>query len=488
MAGVRAPSPAEYGACLDVIREARHEAGRGDEPFDALVWARTDGPDDERALAYPEAGATCGSRRSTRGATPWSTYAEGSTPGRRARAEVLGALTGPDSAPGLADRTGGRSLGCRHDGPDRLSGYVDVWWQAVDDFTALLEQLPAEEWSTPTDLAGWDVRAVAAHIAHLEAVLAGSPEETVEVGEPDHVTGLMGLYTEQGVVARRDRSPDAIINEIRSAATARAHRAGRPAHDGTAKPERIFGGIGWDWNTLLRNRPLDVWMHEQDVRRAVGRPGGMDSPAARHTAEYLAESLGLVVAKRVGAEPGTTVVLAIAGSEPIAFAVNEQRRGERLTEIPTDPTVGLAMDREAFILLAGGRRSPSPARSRSPATPPWARRSSTPSRSRRERRHRRVARRGHARPGRADDRRHRHHGRRAGLRDRAELARRGARVVPRRRTPPEWRTPSAPSARRSPTRRSSRRRSTSPTSARYDARVRSCPASGRSTPSSTTPA
>jgi uncharacterized protein (TIGR03083 family) len=163
------------------------------------------------------------------------------------------------------------------------------------------------------------------------------------------------------VVARRDRSPDAIINEIRSAATAR-HTAllADPPTDGTAKPEQIFGGIGWDWNTLLRNRPLDVWMHEQDVRRAVGRPGGMDSPAARHTAEYLAESLGLVVAKRVGAEPGTTVVLAIAGSEPIAFAVNEQRRGERLTEIPTDPTVGLAMDREAFILLAGGRRSPEP--------------------------------------------------------------------------------------------------------------------------------
>ena len=46
---------------------------------------------------------------------------------------------------------------------ERLSGYVDVWWRAVDDFTSLLEQLPAEEWSTPTDLAGWDVRAVAAH-------------------------------------------------------------------------------------------------------------------------------------------------------------------------------------------------------------------------------------------------------------------------------------------------------------------------------------
>jgi len=245
---------------------------------------------------------------------------------------------------------------------DRLSGYVDVWWQAVDDFTGLLEQLPAEEWSAPTDLPGWDVRAVAAHIAHLEAVLAGSPEETVEVGEPDHVTGLMGLYTEQGVVARRDRSPDAIINEIRSAATAR-HTAllADPPTDGTAKPEKIFGGIGWDWNTLLRNRPLDVWMHEQDVRRAVARPGNLDGPAAKHTAEYLAESLGYVLGKKVGAPAGTSLLLDMEGSAPIAFAVDENGRGQRVAS-PAGPTVTLHMDRESFIRLAGGRCAAEPGR------------------------------------------------------------------------------------------------------------------------------
>jgi len=244
---------------------------------------------------------------------------------------------------------------------ERLAGYVEVWWQAINDFTELLEKLSPEQWSTPTDLDGWDVHAVAAHIAHLEAILAGAPEETVEVGEPAHVTSLMGLYTEQGVVARADRTPDELINEIREAATAR-HTAllADPPTDGSAKPEQIFGGIGWDWNTLLRNRPLDVWMHEQDVRRAVGRPGGLDSPAAIHTADYLAESLGLVIAKRVGAEPGTTVVLEMEGHEPVAFAVNEQRRGERLPEPPAEPTVRLTTDRETFTVLAGGRRTPEP--------------------------------------------------------------------------------------------------------------------------------
>jgi uncharacterized protein (TIGR03083 family) len=242
---------------------------------------------------------------------------------------------------------------------ERLASYVDVWWQAVNDFTDLLESLSAEEWRTPTDLAGWDVHAVAAHIAHLEGILAGAPEESVEVGEPDHVTGLMGLYTEQGVVARRGRTPDELINEIREAATQR-HTAllADPPSDGSAKPDHIFGGIGWDWSTLLRNRPLDVWMHEQDVRRAVGRPGGMDSPAAVHTAEYLAESLGFVLAKRVGAPSGTVVALEIEGHEPAAYGVNDAGRGERLAEPPATPSVTITTDRESFIVLAGGRRVP----------------------------------------------------------------------------------------------------------------------------------
>ena len=246
-------------------------------------------------------------------------------------------------------------------GQDLLRGYIDVWWQAINDFTDLLEELDEADWAAPTDLPGWDVKAVASHIAHLESILSGAPEETAEVGQPDHVTGLMGLYTEIGVVTRRDATPDAIINEIRSAATARHTRLlADPPTDPAGKPEPIFGGVPWDWRTLLRNRPLDVWMHEQDVRRAVDRPGGMDSPAARHTAEYLAESVGYVLAKRVGAPAGTTVVLELEGSAPYAFTVNDAGRGERLGEGPADPDVLLRMDREAFIRLAGGRRDPEP--------------------------------------------------------------------------------------------------------------------------------
>ena len=246
------------------------------------------------------------------------------------------------------------------DDREELAGYVDIWWGAVNDFLDLLEEVPEDDWTTPTDLAGWDVKACAAHTAHLESILAGGPEETAEVGEPAHVTGLMGLYTEIGVVNRREASADAIINELREAVTKR-HTAllADPPTDGEEKPPRIFAGAPWTWRTLLRNRPLDIWMHEQDIRRAVDRPGGMNSPAARHTAEYLAESLGFVLGKKVGAPVGTSLVLDMAGSAPMGFEIDANGRGRQVPP-PANPTVTLRMDRESFIRLAGGRCAAEP--------------------------------------------------------------------------------------------------------------------------------
>ena len=242
---------------------------------------------------------------------------------------------------------------------ERLSRLVEVWWGAVHDLVALLEQVPDHQWGAETDLAGWNVHAVAAHIAHLESLLAGTAHEQVDIGEPPHVRGVMGQFTEQGVVARRDRTPEQLIEEVRTSAAARHDQLlAEPPTDGQAPAPSPFDLLGWSTETLLRNRPLDVWMHEQDVRRAIGRPGNLDSPAAVHTADYLAESLGYVLGKRVGAAPGTSLVVEVAGHRSFAFAVADNGRGEPLSTPPAEPTVRIATDRETFILLAGGRRTP----------------------------------------------------------------------------------------------------------------------------------
>lgn len=244
-----------------------------------------------------------------------------------------------------------------------LASYVDLWWQAVTDFVDLLERLPEDQWSTPTDLPGWDVRAVVSHTAHLERVLATGEEEHAEVGEPPHARGPMGLYTEIGVVNRRDATPETLVAEIREF-TATRHDAllADPPTDAAAPAHPAFGGMAWTWGTLLRNRPLDVWMHEQDVRRAVDLPGHLDNAPARHTADYLADAFGFVLGKKAQAAPGTTAVLVIQGQAPRAFVVADNGRGVPLEVAHAHVDVALHMDRETYVALAGGRRPAAPGR------------------------------------------------------------------------------------------------------------------------------
>jgi uncharacterized protein (TIGR03083 family) len=240
----------------------------------------------------------------------------------------------------------------------RLAALVETWREAIADFVALARDLPEEQWTLPTDLAGWSVQDNVAHTAHLEAVLAGTPEETVEVSDAAHVNGLTGLYTEQGVVARRGRSMATLADEIEEAAAQRyAALQADPPTDPAASPRRTPGGVPWSTERLLSNRPLDVWMHEQDIRRAVGRPGGFDTAAARHTIAVFGAALPMVVGKRVAPPAGTTVRVDVPEADRSwTVAVGDDGRAGRADTLD-DPTVRITLGAEDFVVLAGGRRS-----------------------------------------------------------------------------------------------------------------------------------
>jgi uncharacterized protein (TIGR03083 family) len=244
---------------------------------------------------------------------------------------------------------------------ERLAKYVDIWKSSIDDVVALLRSLDEDDWSTPTDLPGWDVRGVAAHLAHLESELSGVEQAKFDVPELEHLTAPSALYTEAGVIARESLEPKQIIDELQEAVEVRlAQLRDEPPTDGSAHPLITPGGMPWSWETMLRNRPLDVWMHEQDIRRAVGRPGGLDSAGAAHTVMVLTMSFPYSVGKRVAPPVGTTVVLDVSGVRPVHLAVeiNLEGRAVPMTEEPATPTVRLGMDTETFVILGGGRRTP----------------------------------------------------------------------------------------------------------------------------------
>jgi uncharacterized protein (TIGR03083 family) len=239
----------------------------------------------------------------------------------------------------------------------RLAGLVEIWRSSIDDFVALARQIPTEQWDLPTDLAGWSVKDNVAHTAHLEGVLAGAPEETIPVDAAPHIKDLTGFYTEQGVLARRERDMESLAAEIEAAAAIRyAELQATPPEDGAAAPARTPAGVPWNTDTLLNNRPLDVWMHEQDIRRATGRPGGYDRPAAAHTLRRLAGALPMVLGKRVGAGAGTSVRIDVSDAGASwSVAVGEDGRAARVERLD-EPTALITLTAEEFVVLAGGRR------------------------------------------------------------------------------------------------------------------------------------
>jgi hypothetical protein len=119
---------------------------------------------------------------------------------------------------------------------------------------------------------------------------------------------------------------------------------------------------------LVALRTFDVWMHEQDIREAIGRPGGLDTPAAALSVSRFFDALPVLVAKRAGVEPGNAVVLDLTGPVVGRAGVRVEEQDGKARGIPLftgEPeehadvvTTSLTMSTAVAMRLAGGRRDP----------------------------------------------------------------------------------------------------------------------------------
>jgi uncharacterized protein (TIGR03083 family) len=114
---------------------------------------------------------------------------------------------------------------------------------------------------------------------------------------------------------------------------------------------------------LLPFRVFDSWVHEQDMRRAVGRPGGLGGGAAEESMQRITGTAGYVIGKKAGAPDGTTVVIELEAplAQTLAIGV-EGGRARALDAVPDAPTVRITTDGETYARLACGRGDPAAAR------------------------------------------------------------------------------------------------------------------------------
>jgi uncharacterized protein (TIGR03083 family) len=234
-----------------------------------------------------------------------------------------------------------------------VTSVVDLQKQAfaaIDDLCALLSD---EEWDRPTECPGWSVKDNLSHIIGTEsAAFLGRPAPDHDAGEKPWVRNPGGAANEVQVDFRRPHTPAEVLAEYREVVAERTKQL-------DALSEADLNAESWTpigkgtVGDFIAIRVMDCWVHEQDIRRAVGKPGGYGNEVAAHAFGRHASAMPFIIGKKVAPPEGTTVLFDVEGFDPMAVAMTSPRAS--VVDAPDNPTVTLHMSHETFTRLSCGR-------------------------------------------------------------------------------------------------------------------------------------
>jgi uncharacterized protein (TIGR03083 family) len=234
---------------------------------------------------------------------------------------------------------------------------VAAWRHAFEAVLSIGPSLSDQEWAAPTECPKWTVKDVYAHLIGGERWMAAGhplPEEGIDA------------WAAEPVLARREAAPTALLDELREVYEQRLVQLERDGLD-PDQPTHLATGRPATAEQLLRSRVMDAWVHEQDIRRAVGRPGNLASPAAAIAGDLFVAVLPRIVAKtasgRAGSGGGTAAAgpilrLTTTGEVTIDVAVAVDRSGRGTLVAPDRRAAAqITLGWEAYTRLSCGRGS-----------------------------------------------------------------------------------------------------------------------------------
>jgi hypothetical protein len=108
---------------------------------------------------------------------------------------------------------------------------------------------------------------------------------------------------------------------------------------------------------FMEVRVFDSWVHEQDARRALDRPGGSGNRASALSLDRVQGAMPFVVGKQAGCPDGTVVRFVVSGPGADARAFTVAVEGKRAKPVGDEvaPTVTLFLSSLDFVRLGCGR-------------------------------------------------------------------------------------------------------------------------------------
>lgn len=239
----------------------------------------------------------------------------------------------------------------------KLQPYIDAWTHSIESINEMVSPLAEGEWNRPTECPYWSVRDIVSHVIGFECELLGDPRPIHTLpSDLRHITSEAARYTEVPVDIRRHHTAPEMTAELEYTIIRRS----RQLRNESREPDADVRAIGGGEITLeeqLWSRVFDVWVHEQDLRRALDKPGNLASAAAVLARDYVLRSLPKLVAHDAGAKPGSAVVFDVHG--PLEFMrtvrVNAEGRGSIDSAVSLGPAVTFVLDWETFLRLLTGR-------------------------------------------------------------------------------------------------------------------------------------
>jgi uncharacterized protein (TIGR03083 family) len=238
---------------------------------------------------------------------------------------------------------------------ETLDALEEVWASLLEATEGLTE----EQWRLPTSCPGWTVADQVAHLVGIERTLQGHPAPEVEIRERSHLKNPIAEMNEVWIEHLRSNSGDEVRAEF---AVVTAERMAELR----GLDEAAFEEIGWSpigkvpMRTFMFIRVMDSFVHEQDARIALGRPGGRDGAGERVTLMRADAALGSVVGKGASAPEGASVIIDVTG--PIGGRRRIEVVNGRATSVEgSDASVTISLTQETYLRRFAGRVTPAEA-------------------------------------------------------------------------------------------------------------------------------
>jgi uncharacterized protein (TIGR03083 family) len=221
---------------------------------------------------------------------------------------------------------------------------------------ALCSSFAEDQWDVPTCLPGWTVRDVLSHVIGAESMLLGVPPPTVDTSHLGHMRNPVAEANEVWVESMRSLTGDEMRARFDAVTGRRLDALDAMTQSDFDAPSWTPAGHNETYGRFMRIRHYDCFMHEHDIRFAVGAPGREDSGDLQTALDEVSTGLGYIVGRRAALPEGSRVRIVLTGPLATTYLVSVEGRAEVVEALDREPTVEIELPTMLFLRLTGGRQ------------------------------------------------------------------------------------------------------------------------------------